>query len=342
MLKVNALMALSPESACPTHPALVKAIAKKVLEIGAEPFISDSPGGMIANAGDVFEKIGYNKIAKELGIKIIPMQVEGSKEFNTEICKCLKSFQISRVALEADAIINIPKLKTHMLMLFTGAIKNMFGTVPGFYKSQMHFLAPHPDDFAALLVDIYGTVKPTLNIMDAVVGMEGKGPSAGKPRNIGLILAASDGVAMDAVASSIIGFDPHEILTTKIASEHDLGVRDLDKINILGEFPPKIYDFEKTYTSFNATRRIPRSVYRIVQSVIKRIKVYPEIDKKRCVACNTCVKACPMKCITVEKGKKYKIDHKKCIMCFCCHELCPYKAIELKGNILARILPFAK
>ncbi len=340
LLKVNALMGLPPESACPTHPAFVKAVAKQVIKAGGIPVIGDNPGSITADINSVFRTIGYDRVAEELGIEITNLRQTGSVEVPSKINRTVKEFPVSKGVLDADVVINLPKLKTHMLMLYTGAIKNMFGAVPGFHKSRLHFAAPNSNDLAAIFVDIYSAVKPALNIMDAVVSMEGTGPSAGKARKTEMILASADGVALDAVASTIIGYIPLEVPTTRIASEHDIGEARLEKINTFGIDINGlvIRDFEKIRSAFEVTSRIPGWATALSRLFTERIKVFPRIDPGKCTACQTCVKGCPVHCITVEKGKTYNIDRSKCISCFCCHELCTYKAIELKKNLLARLI----
>ena len=334
LLKVNALMALEPDAACTTHPALVKVLAQEILKIGAIPIIGDSPGGMISKLEHVYEKCGFKQVADELNIELANFQSEGVTTLHSKL-----PFYISNFVLACDVIISLPKMKTHMLTRFTGAIKNMFGTVPGSYKTQLHFDAPHPADFAQVLADIYFAAKPALNIMDAVIGMEGTGPSAGIPIKSGLLLASTDGVALDSVASSICGFPEKSIPLINIAAKEGYGVSDLKQIKIVGEelSSVKISIFKKPPNISGFLMKIPRPLFNLFRPLVNRIRINPVIKPETCTACQTCSKACPQKCITVQKGRIYKINHGKCIMCFCCHELCPYKAIELKVSMLARI-----
>jgi len=338
LLKVNCLMAAEIDSATTTHPLFVKAVAKKVLSAGAVPMIGDNPGNAGADPLKVLEQNGYGKIARELGIELVNFQQSGTVTLPARSNKIIRTINVSKAVLDADVIINLPKLKTHMMVLYTGAVKNMFGAVPGFNKSRLHFTAPNPDDFASILVDIYSQTKPSLNIMDAVMAMEGNGPSGGKPRKTDLIIASADGVALDCVASSIIGYDPLEIPTTKLAMDLGLGEGNIDKIDILGIAlkDAKVKDFIKVRNAYELSKKVPRMILKLLKSVMDLVSVRPSIDRNKCTACQTCVKNCPAGCMTVEKGKTYKIDRKKCIMCFCCHELCPYKAIELKKSLLAK------
>ncbi len=339
LLKINALMECDPGSAIVTHPQFTKAVAKLVINAGGIPFIGDNPGNAGADSVKVIESIGYKKIADELGIKIANLQKDGAATFLPKIGDRRAAIHISKTLLEADVVINLPKLKTHMLMLYTGAVKNMFGAVPGFNKSKLHFLLPGPKEFAKTIVEIYSITKPSLNIMDAVISMEGNGPAGGTPRKTGLILASGDGVALDAVAASAIGFNEGDILTTSVAGRHKIGESSLRRIQISGSRLEdiRIKDFKKPASAHGLMKAIPGFIYSLARPLLNMVKILPIIDAEKCRACLACVKNCPAKCITVKKGEAYAIDHKMCIMCFCCHELCPYDAIALKKSFLARM-----
>ncbi len=340
LLKINALMESSPESAIITHPEFTKAVAKMVLNAGGTPFIGDNPGNAGSNPVKAVENMGYGKIADELGIEIVNLQKNGVKTFVPKIGDPRVPIHVSRSVFEYDVVINLPKLKTHMLMLYTGAVKNMFGTVPGFNKSKLHFVLPDPKQFSRTIVEIYSITKPSLTIMDAVTAMEGNGPSGGTPRNTGLILASSDGVALDAVAAEITGFKSNSILTTSIAGKHAIGESSLKNIEVRGASIEEIRvpGFKRPLSSYNFLKVLPGFLYSLAKPLLNMARIMPIIDAEKCRACLACVKNCPAQCIQIRKGEMYKIDRKKCIMCFCCHELCPYKAISLKRSALARIL----
>lgn len=340
LLKINALMESDPEKAIITHPELTRAVAKLVIRAGGTPVIGDNPGSAVSDPVNVIRRSGYGKIADELGIEIISLQAKGARTFPAGERGRRTEIVISSGILDADVVINLPKLKTHMLMLYTGAVKNMFGAVPGFNKSKLHFLKPSPDDLAGTIADIYGITKPALNIMDAVVSMEGNGPSGGTPKKTGLLLASSDGVALDAVASKMIGFKPEDVPTTAAAGRRGMGEASLERIEVKGV---KLRDignlgFKKPSSQGLLLKLIPGPVYSAAKPLLNMVKILPIIDAEKCRACGICAESCPAKCISMIKGKTYRIDQKRCIMCFCCHELCPYKAIELKRSFLAGVI----
>lgn len=359
LIKPNLLMVAPPEAAVTTHPTTVSAVVKEVVKAGGMAMVGDAPGNALSNLAYLIEKTGIKKATEEAGGKIVYLQQKGVVDVRSPgRNKKLPSFKVSRLALEADVIINLPKLKTHNLTLFTGAIKNMFGTVPGFQKAQFHARAPRPHEIAALLVDVFQAVRPTLNIMDAVLGIEGKGPgTGGEIRKFGAILASTDGVALDAICSYLIGFDPMEIDTTAIAYERKLGEADLNKIEIIGENIEQLRkaDWKHPFNLSRLTKHLPAFVSDLLTPIISQVKVNPEIDQKKCTKCLVCVKNCPTKTITTHplspslnkrgeiKGGEFRveIDLKNCINCFCCHELCEFRAIGLKPSWLARLLRLA-
>jgi len=244
-------------------------------------------------------------------------------------------------------VISLPKLKTQNYTLFTGAIKNMYGAVPGFRKKEFHRLAPRPVDFATLLVDVFTATKPRLAIMDGIVGMEGHGPAGGDPRRVGIIVASTDCVSLDAICSAIISLDPMIVDTTRIAFESGLGEARLDRIEIKGTpwQEVKVDDYKLSANVNVWLTKAPGLLLAILKPLAKWfIKVRPQVNPEKCVGCQICVKNWPVQAMREVKVKNKKvpyssmivIDYRKCIQCFCCHEVCPHKAVEIKRNWLAR------
>jgi len=321
LLKPNMLSAKSPERAITTHPALVEAVAGEVVQAGAEPFIADSPGGAIRGINRVWENTGMREMAERNGIELVNLEASGAEE--VPVGKY--TFYIAKPVLDADVIINLPKLKTHSLTLMTCAVKNMFGVIPGFRKGEMHKLYPKPVEFAEMLVHLFKVVKPALSIVDAVVGMEGNGPSAGKPVKLGLILAGIDAVAVDAVAADILGFREGMVDTTRIASEMGIGTGRLEEIEIVGERPeyePGSFDLP----SNTVKKLIPKTLIRLVTPLVW---VKPVIDPARCTGCGFCAQSCPVQTIKRD-GRVYRIEEEGC------NELCPEESIDIKMSWLAR------
>jgi uncharacterized protein (DUF362 family) len=243
--------------------------------------------------------------------------------------------KIVQPVLDAGTVINMPKLKTHVLTLFTGALKNIFGIVPGLLKTHLHKQFGHPYDFARFIAQLNRIFQPDLHIMDAVVGMEGNGPTAGIPRPIGYILASTDPAALDAAAVSMLGIKPADVPHIRFAGEMGIGCIDIEGIEFPAEHPADIPIKGFKWPDRQIYTRIPRFLYRIAYSFYKTQPVMGE----KCVKCMKCEKLCPVQAIRLEKNKVV-VDREKCISCFCCCEMCEYKAVELKASWFAgRLLP---
>ncbi len=338
LLKVNMLNADPPEKAVTTHPALLRSVIRAVKEVGGEVLVGDSSGVAYQSMAKLWRVTGLKKAAEEEGARVINFQ--RVEEIDNSQNKKVPILHLAGEVLNSDVIISLPKLKTHNFTLFTGAIKNLYGCIPGFRKKELHRLAPRPEDFARLMVDIFSIIKPGLAVMDGIVGMEGDGPAAGSPRKIGVVLASTDFVALDAIASYIIGYNPFDIDITRVAAERGLGEGRLDEIEIRGNNLDEIRigDY-KLASSINVLlKRVPGFVLFIFKHLASWfLKIEPVIEKDKCTKCGVCLERCPTRAIVM--GKDYPIiDRKKCIKCFCCQEFCPQRAVGIRYNWLAKKL----
>jgi uncharacterized protein (DUF362 family)/Pyruvate/2-oxoacid:ferredoxin oxidoreductase delta subunit len=328
VLKPNVLIGSSPDKCVCTHPAVLKAAGKIMLEAGAVVTCGDSPavGGTALN----MTLSGLKQVADELGISIADFS-HGRAVMHKEALLNHR-FVIADAVLDADGLISLPKLKTHPLTRMTGAVKNQFGCIPGMLKNQHHARMPDPFNFAAMLVDINTFVKPRLFIMDAVMAMEGNGPRNGKPREMGVLLLSTDPIAMDAVACKLIDLDPALVPTSSPGEKSGLGTYHYENIEILGA---KVEDF--ICRDFDVVRKppVPVSSGRLKTFYKNRITPRPVINKSLCNQCGTCVRHCPVnpKAVDWDKGNE-KLPpihyYDRCIRCFCCQELCPQGAISVK------------
>lgn len=328
-IKPNLLTAKSPDRAATTHPSLIKSIIVLVKELGGIATIGDSPAGISRPIEDYWRETGMERVASETGARLVKFEKQGVVERKING----KSYFIARAVAEADVVINVCKLKTHNLTLFTGAIKNMFGSIPGFKKSEYHKQAPKVERFSEIIVDIFSVVQPQLNIMDAVEIMEGNGPSAGKHRHLGLILASKDAVALDSIAAKIIGFDDGEILTTEIAFQRRVGEKNKENIIITGESINRFNDLQIALPTNRFQRYVPASIVKVLG---KLIWVRPKPDADRCQRCGACIATCPTQAMNPEDGFPI-IDYHKCISCFCCDEVCPHNAIDQNMSWLTKL-----
>lgn len=328
LVKPNLLIAKEPEFGITTHPEVMRAVVKILKEIGCLVYLGDSPsvwGNQIENVDEVYERTGMKRIAQEEGVALVKFDKRrwrGKFPLTTWLDNC-------------DYLLNLPKFKTHDLTILTGAIKNLFGLVPGTYKTELHKNYFGANDFSKVLVDIYQEVKPSLTIVDGIIAMEGDGPgTSGKLRNLGLVLASCDCVALDSVLALIMGLEPYDILSTKVAAIRKLGVADINSIQILGEKLEDVIEepFKLPGTSLKTI--IPRPIIGLAR---KLIRFYPKVDYNNCTLCGACVKACPNKVISIESNRTM-IDYSRCISCFCCSEACSFAAIKVKKSVLAKMM----
>ena len=330
LIKPNLLKAAQPSEAVITHPEVLRAVIRLVREAGAEALVGDSPG--FGELRSVCEKSGVMDVIEEEGAALAEMseavQVKNSGRFHW--------FEIARAVREADAVINVPKLKTHGMMTVTGAVKNLFGCVPGRRKVQWHFSAGvNRDAFARMLVELSALVRPRLTIMDAVVGMEGNGPGSGDPREIGLVLAGRDPVAIDVVSGTLIGADPALLYIIRAAAEAGIGETRLDRIGIHGERLAEV--FVKGFRlppQEHPEWRLPEWARRFLKDALT---TRPVIDHAQCIRCGVCQGHCPQGAIG-ERGKRIGIRYRDCIRCFCCQEFCPRGAITVGRGWALRML----
>lgn len=331
LLKPNLLMKKRPDEAVTTHPSVIEAAVKIIQEKADKIVIADSPGGpytrrrmeAIYQVSGLKELEKYEKIILNYDISFKEASLEKS---------ILKKISFISPYFEADALINFPKLKTHRMAVYTGAVKNLFGLVPGGQKAELHFRFQDVGKFMEMLLDIYFTAKPILNIMDAVVAMEGDGPSAGIPRKLGLLLISQDAIALDYVACKIIGLETKDVPLLSVAKEK--GFLNPEDIEIVGEKIENITvkDFKvplRPEISF-VRGRAPRFISNIINELLTPKPVF---NKNVCIGCAECFNACPAQAIEMKSRKAY-VDLKKCIRCYCCHELCPAKAITIKRSLL--------
>jgi len=254
----------------------------------------------------------------------------------------IKRFEIITPVLEADGLINLCKLKTHGFMSMTGAVKNLFGVIPGRTKPGYHAKLSHPDRFAAMLLDLAEYISPRLSIMDAVIGMEGNGPSGGNPKKAGFLLAATNPLALDVAAGEMMGLRKKDNPILSEAERRGLKPVYPDDIELVGaDFKDlKIPGFVLPKTIVKGSGfGIPSVLGNLVRSLlVKAATLKPVINRDKCTACGACRDACPVKVITLIDNCYARIDPKNCIRCYCCHEMCQYDAVELRSSRFFRFI----
>jgi uncharacterized protein (DUF362 family)/ferredoxin len=335
VIKPNVLIGASPEKCVCTHPAVLKAVGKILLEAGAIVSCGDSPafGGSYIS----MRMSGLKRVADELGIGLADF-TRGRAVAHKEAL-LIKRFVIANGVLDADGLVSLPKLKTHGLTRMTGAVKNQFGCIPGLLKNQQHARTPDPYDFATMLVDLNTLIRPRLYIMDAIMAMEGNGPRGGKPRKLGVLLLSSDPVALDAIACKIIDLNPALVPTSQPGEKAGLGTYHFENIEVVGG---NVEAF--ICKDFDVVRKppVPATSGHIRTFIKNRTSARPAIDKALCTRCGICVRHCPVTPRAVDwiggdESRPPAHNYGRCIRCFCCQEMCPESAISVKETLLGKI-----
>ena len=339
-IKANLVSAMKPEKAATTHPVLLAQLGAMLAERGAEVVIGDSPGGLYnaAYVGAVYRAAGVES-AEGPGVRLNRDFSQAEAHFPE--AKVAHRFQYTRYLDDADVILDFCKLKSHGMMGMSAAAKNLFGVIPGTMKPEYHFKYPDPADFARMLVDLNEYFKPRLAIVDAVVGMEGNGPTAGTPRPIGALLAGPSTHRVDLACAALIGLRREDVPTLEAAYERGLIPASADALEISGDLAAfTLRDFQnvEVHNSHLFTGRLPGPLGKAQSKVLQALLgSRPQVQKKQCVGCGRCGQICPAKAIRMER-KLPVIDRSRCIHCFCCQEFCPRGAMQVHRTALARLL----
>lgn len=330
LLKPNMLAGKPPEAAVTTHPALVGAVAELVRKAGGIVVVGDSPG--IGLFEQVARKTGIKTAVESSGATLVPFdrtrQIAASGIF--------RRLELAETYLDADVVINLPKLKTHEMMTLTCGVKNLYGAVVGPAKAGLHLTAGRSKElFAGLLLEIAQARPVALTIVDAIVAMEGNGPNSGTPRQLGLLLAGESPVAVDTVAAHLAGI-PHRLLPVEQeAVRRRLPGSVMGQIMLMGQLP--LVPVAPPFTlpdGLDLQFGLPGFVKAILRDSLSPL---PVADPQQCVLCGICRDACPPQAISITKNA-LKVDSGRCIRCWCCRELCPHHALALKKGVALKLL----
>ncbi len=327
-LKVNLLWGSPPEMGVITHPNVVEATASLLKDAGMEVVIGDSPGGHFTKDR---LKGSYRKARLDLAAR----RSGASLNYDTSIKKVefpegrlLKRFSVVKAMSEADFLLNMPKMKTHVLTTFTGATKNLYGAIPGITKVKYHARFPSIKNFSHALLDILTFLAPPLSLMDGIQAMEGTGPSRGKPKYAGVLLGSGDAAALDTVACSILGIPIRRVPPLMAARKRGIGETRIERIDILGNTLDSVRVEKAKLPSTVSRARVVLPTW-LDRKLTRLLAKKPYVKAKSCVGCGVCQRNCPRKCISLDSGKAV-IDLGRCQRCYCCHELCPHDAVGLR------------
>ncbi len=337
VIKANLVSMMKPDSAATTHPSLLCALADMLSERGALVTVGDSPGGLYnaAYVSAVYSATGVKEVTSH-GASLNRNFAHAHTE--NPGGRVLKEFEYTTYLDDADCIINFCKLKTHGMMGMSACVKNMFGAIPGTFKPEYHYRYPAHGDFANMLIDINERFPQKLCIVDAVVGMEGNGPTMGKPKQIGALIASNSPYACDAVCAEIIGIDPNGLETVAAARERGLDMQNAEVIGDVSALKVKSFELVRKRKDTSFDREFNGILGKTVGGIARlALCSSPRVKKSACIGCKKCSEICPAKAIQMRENAP-DIDREKCIRCFCCQEFCPVGAMRVHRPFAAKLL----
>lgn len=333
-VKPNLVTRSTPDESAVTHPVVICAVVSLLKELGASVVIAESPGGPYTPSllKGIYEQSGCAQ-AEQYGAELNLDCTWG--ELKAPKARLCRSFSVITPLLQADAIVDVCKLKTHCMMGMSAAVKNLFGSVPGLMKPELHCRFPEKEPFGTMITDLCQALRPVLSVVDAVTAMEGNGPTGGQPRHVGALLASRSPYAVDLACTQIIGMDPESVYPLRSAMERDLCPRTAEELVWLCEPASRfaVPDFlQPESKSADFITRLPK----FLQPLATRLATpSPKIRTAECVGCGKCAESCPQHTITI-RDRKAVIDYTNCIRCYCCHEMCPKHVIDIRRLSLFR------
>ncbi len=345
VIKPNLLMKATPEKAVTTHPVIITAVIEILKSYSPKSItIAESPGGPYTSTtlSVIYKSTGITEVAEKTEVALnLDTSSESMPNPSGDVCKV---FDIIKPIKDADIIVNICKLKTHSLTTMSASVKNMFGTIPGIEKFEMHTRYKDLPVFENMLTDLcimHCENKPMICVVDAVKGMEGNGPSGGDIRNFGLILSSLNPFNVDIACSAIMGVE-NSIKYIEYGKKRNICVNGSSELKIIGE--PinncKIDNLKLPETkSLTFLKKLPTMFGGYLN---KFFEPHPAIMIDKCIGCGECMRSCPANTIEIVKSKQSKniakINHSNCIKCYCCQELCPIHAVKIKKNVVFKII----
>jgi len=318
LLKPNLLSGKPPEKAVTTNPEFIRAISELLLDFSCDVYIGDSPG--YESAEKVLSKSGIMDIVKYFNLKTLSFDRKITKKYKG--ISPYSEFILAEDPDDFEVIVNLPKLKTHVMMGLTLGIKNTFGFIPSFNKAKWHLRAGTDKGFfASILIDIHNIVKPSVTIIDGIIGMDGDGPGSGQPISTGIVALSRNTFALDHFMEKLVGL-PFFLPVILKAKENSMVP---EYQTVFAGSPVTLIDNFRMPGTMDMNWNVPGTIRNILKNVfIKK----PKLKKGICRGCGVCVSVCPAGALSIHE-KSALFDYKKCIRCYCCQEMCPEGAIRV-------------
>lgn len=347
VIKPNLVMKKPAEAAATTHPAVLDALLCYLDRCETkEVIIAESMGGPYTEGAlrAVYHGCGIDGAVSGHRARLNFDVTAGTLSYPDGVAA--KSFDTITPIINADVIVNLCKLKSHSLTRMSGAVKNTFGTIPGLTKFEYHARFSDYADFNKMLVDLSAMLHartPMLDLCDAIIGMEGNGPTGGMPRKIGCILASRNPFALDTLASALLACE-HEVPMVSEAAARGYCPQDASALSVIGDAWPSLTvpDFAAPDTAQKSKSPLHWLPKLFGGAVYRWFSPRPVIRTATCVGCGECARSCPVHTVEMVKNKQGKkqahIKPDACIRCFCCQELCPYNSVDIHKNPVMRLI----
>jgi len=319
LLKPNLLTDRKPEQAVTTHPEVVRHVIRWFRRRGAEVSVGDSPAST-ANLKNVWRLSGVGAVCAEEQVPLISFEQAGVRPFEQDGF----SFSVAQPVLDADIVVNLPKVKSHSLTMLTAAVKNIYGVLPGYSKTMNHRLHPKLAAFGRLIAAIWNVIPPSVTLADGIIGMEGQGPANGRPVPLGFLAVSEDPFALDRMLCGMLRIDARRVpyLVDGLGEGY---TRVGDEVSV-GAF--------ETPSGAHILNILPQG---LVDVFGRLVWVRPAFSEAVCVGCGKCAAACPAHAITLStQTHKPVLKRNACISCSCCHEVCPADAIRMTQSRILR------
>ena len=335
LLKPNVLAQNRPDQHSITHHLFIEALCKILMEYNNKITIGESIAfyqkGLTRKA---FISSKLDDIAGKYNINLVAFDEEKPVRIKEKHVSDIPLY-LPQIIFSQDLIINLPKLKTHSGLRLSGAVKNLFGCIPGGYKQKIHIYSSNDFELSDVFLDLVQIIKPAINIMDAVFSLDGGPSAAGKPVFTGKIIAAYDPVALDIIASGILGYKPEEISTLIRAKERKM-IDDFNAVEITGTMPKAV--FKKLIKGPIATVKPEDNMF------VTDTFVNPVIIAGKCNLCQECIEFCPANAIgkNISNKKVPVIDYGLCINCYYCLKACRQSAFSTKASLKNKFINFIR